>query len=110
MIGWPVFLIIFANMKVFPAALALMVFVGIARGIAMVVIQLLLLMWSEEKMRVLVMGARMLAIFPLLLGNILTGIGAERWGAATIIVVNALCGIVTTVIAAIWAPHLRRRN
>jgi len=110
MIVWPALLGIFASLRLFPISVALLVIVGIARGIAMVTIQLLLLMWSSEEVRGRVIGTRMFAVLPLLVGNILSGAGATFWGAATVIRINALSCVFTSILTVFWAPQLRRRQ
>lgn len=110
MIIWPAFLGIFATSHLFSLSLLLLAASGVARGIAMAVIQLLLLSWSSQEVHGRVMGARMFAIVTLPLGNILSGAGAGFWGAATVITVNALACIFTTILTALWATQLRHRQ
>ncbi|MBA7716067.1 Enterobactin exporter EntS [subsurface metagenome] len=110
MIAWPAFLGIFASLRLFYVNLALLVSVGIACGIAMVLIQLLLLAWASEEIRGRVSGMRIFAIAMLPLGNILSGAGATLWGASIMIVLNALACILTTMFIAFWAPQLRQRQ
>ena len=97
-------------MPLFSISLALLVIAGIARGMAMAFIQILLLVWSAEEFRGRVMGVRMFVIIMLMVGNLLSGAGASLWGSATVFQVNALLCILTTVFIAIWAPSLHWRQ
>jgi MFS family permease len=109
MILWPSLLGVFAGLRFFSLALMVLILVGIARGIAMAVMQMLLILWSSEEMHGRVVGVRMFAVLPLFAGNLISGAGADLWGAAMVIVINALACIVTAGFTAIWAPELRRR-
>jgi len=110
MIIWPTFLGLFAISNVFSISLWLILASGVARGIAMTLIQVLLLNWSSPEIHGRVMGARMFAIAALPLGNILCGVGADLWGVDTVIVASAVSCILTVVVTAIWAPQLRQRQ
>ena len=110
MITWPVLLGIFASSRSFYISLALFVIVGIARGMAMAVIQVLILIWSPEEIRGRVLGVRQFAVAPMLLGNILSGAGAALWGAATVMVINALSSVFATILTTFRVPELHRRQ
>ena len=101
-IVWPATLIIFSISHLFSLSLALLVIAGIAQGLAMALIQALLLIRSSEEMRGRVSGARAFAISALPLGNLLAGAGASLWGAPTVLIINSSISIIITIFIAIW--------
>lgn len=107
---WPVVLMIFAVSRLFPLSMVLLVFTGIVQGMAITLIQSLLLMWSSEEMRGRVSGARAFAIGTLPLGNLLTGAGASLWGAPTMLLINVSAAILITILVTIWASELLKRK
>lgn len=108
-VAWPGMLAILSLSNTLPAALFVIAVAGIARGLDMALIQLLLLVWSDAGVRGRVMGVRMFVIIMLTFGNFLSGLGAAEWGAATIILFNALASMLTTLATVLWAPHLLYR-
>ncbi len=108
--AWPVVLMIFAVSRLFPLSMVLLVFTGIVQGMAITLIQSLLLMWSSEEMRGRVSGARAFAIGTLPLGNLLTGAGASLWGAPTMLLINVSAAILITILVTIWASELLKRK
>ncbi len=110
MIVWPVFLLIFAASRLLPLSMLLLLFAGAGQGIAMTLIQSLLLMWSSAEMRGRVSGVRAFAISTLPLGNLITGAGASLWGAPLILVIIGCASILITIVIAIWATELRNRS
>jgi len=108
--AWPVVLMIFAVSRLFPLSMVLLVFTGIVQGVAITLIQSLLLMWSSEEMRGRVSGARAFAIGTLPLGNLLTGAGASLWGAPTMLLINVSAAILITILVTIWASELLKRK
>jgi len=107
---WPVFLMIFSASHLFVLSMVLLVFAGMAQGMSMALIQILLLMHSLEKMRGRVTGARAFAISALPLGSLLTGYGIGLLGAPTILIINSLACILIALLIAIWAPELLKRE
>jgi len=110
LISWPAFLILFSLSRVFALSLALLVVAGLAQGLSITLIQILLLVWSEDGMRGRVSGARAFAISTIVLGNLLTGWTADLSSAALVMVVNCAASILITVLIALWAPQLVRRS
>ena len=108
--AWPVVLMIFAVSRLFPLSMVLLVFTGIVQGMAITLIQSLLLMWSSEEMRGRVSGARAFAIGTLPLGSLLTGAGASLWGAPTMLLINVSAAILITILVTIWASELLKRK
>ncbi len=110
LIAWPAFLILFSLSRVFALSLALLVVAGLAQGLSITLIQILLLVWSEDGMRGRVSGARAFAISTIVLGNLMTGWTADLSSAALVMVVNCAASILITVLIALWAPQLVRRS
>jgi MFS family permease len=108
--AWPAVLIIFSFSRLLPLSATLLVFAGGAGGMAMALIQSLLLMWSSVEMRGRVSGARAFAISTLPLGNLLMGAGASFLGAPMVLVISNSAAILIAVLIAIWAPSLRNRR
>jgi MFS family permease len=102
-VAWPAILIIFALSRSFYFSLALLVFIGLTQGLAMALIQALLLVRSSAEMRGRVSGARAFAISTLPLGNLLTGAGASFWNAPVMLISNSVFAILLTIFIAIWA-------
>ena len=109
-IVWPAVLLIFAVSRIFYFSFALLVFAGIFQGISMALIQSLLLLWSAEEMRGRVSGARAFAVSAAPLGNLLAGAGAGLWGAPITLIASSAIFILLTVLIAIWAFEITKRN
>ena len=110
MIAWPTILMIFAASRLFPLTMLLLVFTGITHNLTMTLIQALLLVRSSEAMRGRVSGVRAFAIGIMPLGTLLSGGGANLWGAPTMLVINSLGYILISILITIWAPELRKRK
>jgi MFS family permease len=106
-IAWPAILIGFALSGLYAVSLTLLLLTGVAQGIAMALIQALILTRSSEEMRGRVSGARAMAIGTLPFGSLLAGAGASIWGAPTILITITVTSIIITVLLVIWAPELR---
>ena len=61
-IAWPGFLMIFSISRLFPVSVALLVLAGANQGMAMALIQSMMLMRASKEMRGRVIGARALAV------------------------------------------------
>jgi len=108
--AWPAILIIFAFSRLFSLSLLLLVMTGLNQGMAMALIQSLLMVWSAEEMRGRISGARAFAVGTLPLGNLLTGAGASFWGAPAMLLVNSAAAIAIAIVIIAWAPALRSRR
>ena len=108
-LAWPGLLAIFSLLNSMPMALVIIALAGVVRGMDMALIQILLLNWSDTALRGRVMGVRMFVIITLMIGNFLSGLGAEHWGSAMVMFVNASASILTTLATVVWAPDLHRR-
>ena len=109
-ICWPAVLIVFSFSRLFPLSVVLLILAGTAQGMAMALIQSLLLMWSSKEMRGRVSGARTFAIGSLPLGNLLAGVGASLLDAPTVLIINNSVSILATALIAVWAPKLLQRR
>ncbi len=105
-IAWPAILLLFAFSESLAFSIALLVLAGIGQGVALALLQALLLMGSTEEMRGRVSGTRAFAISTLALGNVVTGYEAALWGAPVAMVVNGSISILITVLIAVWVPQL----
>jgi MFS family permease len=110
MVVWPVLMGIFSLSRALYVALPLIAFTGIGHGVAMALIHLFILMWASEEFRGRVMGVRMFVVIFEMMGSIIAGALANRWGMALVIMINAISCTSASIITAIWAPELRRRQ
>ncbi len=110
LIAWSVVLVAFSSSRSFPISLALLVGVGIFRGLTFAIIQLLLLSWVAGGIRGRVMGVRASAVVMAPIGSIFLGFGADLWGVATAIMISASACILVTILTAFWAPELHQRQ
>ncbi|MFC1963794.1 MFS transporter [Chloroflexota bacterium] len=110
MTAWSILLLFFATSRLLPFSMLLLVFVGIAQGMSMSLIQSLLVLWSSEEMRGRVSGLRAFAISTLPFGNLIAGSGASLWGAPSVLAMISCASILIIIIIAIWANELRNRS
>ncbi len=110
MIVWPVMLGTFASSHTYYASIILIGIAGLSQGLAMSLIQLLLLMWSSPAFHGRVMGVRMLVIICEMIGSIITGALASIWGIASIFVINAILCLLGSVLISVWIPQLHNRQ
>ncbi len=90
---------------------ALLVLNGFAQSFCMVPMAVILLRTADPAYRGRVMGVRMLAVYGLPLGLLLSGPLIERFGFSLTASLFSVVGIVfTTLIAALWREHLWRRD
>ena len=105
-IAWPGFLMIFSISRLFPVSVTLLVLAGANQGIAMALIQSMMLMRSSAEMRGRVIGARAFAVATLPLGNLIAGAGAGLLGAAVMLVIISSAAILMTFFLALRSPEL----
>ncbi|MBI4266927.1 MAG: MFS transporter [Chloroflexi bacterium] len=110
LVFWPVILVTFALSESFYLSMILLIVSGLVQGVAMVLIQALLLIRSTEAMRGRVAGARALAISTLSLGALLTGYEARLWGAPAALIINASVYVLFTAFVLGWASGLFGRR
>ena len=105
-IAWPGFLMIFSISRLFPVSVTLLVLAGANQGIAMALIQSMMLMRASPEMRGRVIGARALAVATLPLGNLIAGAGADLLGASVMLVIISSAAILMTFFLALRSPEL----
>ena len=105
-IAWPGFLMIFSISRLFPVSVTLLVFAGASQGMAMALIQSMMLMRASEEMRGRVIGARAFAVATLPLGNLIAGSGADLLGTSVTLVIFSSAAILMTVFLALKSPEL----
>ena len=110
MIASPILLGSLAMTHVFPASVGLIAMVGLSNGVAMVLIQVLLLTWSSEEFRGRVVGIRMFVIVFEAIGSLISGALANLWGIATVMMANALVCVLAVIFTTVWAPEFRQRQ
>lgn len=109
-IAWPGVLMIFSFSRLFSVSVTLLVLAGANQGMAMALIQSMMLMRASEEMRGRVIGARALAIATLPVGNLIAGAGADFMGAPAMLVIISAAAILTTVFLALRSPELLGPN
>jgi len=107
---WPAILVLFSFSRLFPLSLVILIGAGLSQGMCVALIQSLLMMLSTEEMRGRVSGARAFAVGALPLGNLLTGVGANFWGAPTMLLVNLTAAIAIAVIVFARVSELVRKQ
>lgn len=108
---WHALLLIFVQVASLVPALPLLFIIGIAQSLAMIALTVLLVRELDVRFRGRVMGVRMLAIYTLPLGLMLSGVLIEWIGfAATGSIYAGLGLIFTALIAFLWRSDFWRRN
>ena len=108
---WYSMLVVFAQMRVPAAAVVMLMLAGFAQSFCMVLLMVLLLRNTDEKLRGRVMGVRMLAIYSLPLGLLASGVLIERVGYHTTATLYAVAGLLFTgLIALKWRADLWRAD
>jgi predicted MFS family arabinose efflux permease len=104
---WHVLLLLFAFSSIKAEGMALLFFVGVAQGVAMISMAVALLRLAEAKFRGRVMGVRMLAVYGLPIGLALVGPATDLLGFQGAALAAAGTGLVTIfLIAIIWRKAL----
>jgi hypothetical protein len=106
---WHVLVLIFAQMQVFKAGVAMLMFCGLAQSVTMVSHTVILLSASSQKYRGRIMGVRMLAIYSLPLGLLAAGGLIGLIGFRATASLYAVIGVIFTVLIAVrWRASLWR--
>lgn len=104
---WYLLLMVFSQMTEKWAGMAVMVAVGTVQGGAMIGLAVLLLRRSNARLRGLVMGVRMLAVYGMAIGLPLGGVLIETVGYRATVMSYALAGLAgTALIAFLWRRAL----
>ncbi len=104
---WYLLLAVFSQMSVKEAGMAVMAAVGIVQGMAMIGLTAFLLRRSNPRLRGMVMGVRMLAVYGMAVGIPLGGVLIETIGYRATVLGYALAGLAgTALIAFRWRRAL----
>jgi MFS family permease len=109
MVAWPALFAVFATLRVFSTALAVIAIMGAGQALAMSLVQILLLMWSSEEYRGRVMGIRMFVVLFEAIGSLIAGMLTGLWGISSVMLASAVTCVLASVVTSAWAPELRRR-
>jgi predicted MFS family arabinose efflux permease len=108
---WYASLLGFVMTPSLPVAMALLVVAGCAQSLSMVTLAIMLLRTSEERYRGRIMGVRMLAIYTLPFGLLISGVMIPRIGYTSTALIMVATGILLTLcIAVAWRADLIRRD
>jgi predicted MFS family arabinose efflux permease len=106
---WHLLLIVFAQMQSLAGGITALFFVGIAQSLAMVSLTVILVRESGQRFRGRVMGVRMMAIYTLPLGLLISGPLIERIGFNGTATLYACVGLlIALLIVARWRLALLR--
>jgi MFS family permease len=106
---WYMVLLVFAHTQSLLAGIACLLFAGCAQSLGLVALQVVLLQHAQPRMRGLVMGMRMLAIYGLPVGLMTAGVLIGWIGFTTTATLYAAFGVVfVIVIAARWRDAIWR--
>ena len=106
---WHLLLIVFAQMQTFTGGLAALFVTGIAQSLAMVSLTVILVRESGQRFRGRVMGVRMLAIYTLPIGLLISGPLIERIGFTATATLYALIGLLVSILITLrWRTALLR--
>jgi predicted MFS family arabinose efflux permease len=109
--AWYVMLMLFAQMRGPYGAVMMLMLAGFAQSICMVVLMVLLLRNTEDKLRGRIMGVRMLAIYSLPLGLLAAGALIDRIGFHATATFYAIVGLLFTMLIAMrWRSELWRAD
>ncbi|MGZ8212163.1 MAG: MFS transporter [Burkholderiales bacterium] len=110
-VAWYLMLLVFAFMPTQATGILALLLVGCAQSLGMTPMQALLLRNSHERYRGRIMGLRMLAIYGLPVGLLLSGPLVARFGYPATASVYCICGLALTVAIALkWRTHVWQRG
>jgi hypothetical protein len=90
--------------------LGVLVLTGMAQAMCLTNMTIMLLSRSTSDMRGRIMGLRSLAVAPLFLGSMLSGVAAEEIGAPLTTIICALIGVVGTLGVIPWVLKSERNR
>ncbi|UCH37406.1 MAG: MFS transporter [Candidatus Bathyarchaeota archaeon] len=105
-IGWGLTLALLSFARIFSMSSICLFAVGITNSMSMVMVSTLLMMFSVEQMRGRVMGVRMLAVFPLSIGNLLAGLLANSIGVSATLFLQGVLFIASVSGIFLYVPAL----
>lgn len=108
---WYLLLAVFTQMPGFLSASVVLIFVGFAQSLGMVSMSAMLLRTSDARFRSRVMGVRILAVYGVPIGLLVSGPLIRSVGyPATVMLYSAVGLIFTLLIARYWRNHVWRDN
>ena len=107
-LAWPASLLVFAMSTSYHLSLALVFVAGLTQAITWTLIATLILSNTAQTMRGRVMGLRTGVVISLPFGNLLAGLGAERFGAPVALGAYAVSAIIIMLVIVLLVPSLRR--
>jgi len=106
-IVWYLTLLVFAQVTHPQTGIAVLVLVGLAQGLCMLPMSVMLLRTADERFRSRVMGIRMLAVYGVPVGLLVAGPMITRFGYPLTATAYSLFGLLFTFIIAVrWRSHL----
>jgi MFS family permease len=105
-IGWGLSLVLLSFARIFSMSSICLFAVGITNSMSMVMVSTLLMMFSIEQMRGRVMGVRMLAVFPLSIGNLIAGLLANSIGVSATVFLQGVLFVASVSGIFLYAPAL----
>lgn len=110
-VAWHVLLICFAQIGGFTLGVGALLIAGVAQGVTMVSLTVILMRDTEPRFRGRVMGVRLLAIYSLPVGLLVAGALIEQFGFAATATAYASAGLVLTITIAIrWRRYMWPAN
>lgn len=106
-VAWHALLICFAQIGGFTLGVGALLVAGVAQGVTMVSLTVILMRDTEPHFRGRVMGVRLLAIYSLPVGLLVAGWLIEQFGFAATATAYASAGLILTIAIAIrWRPYM----
>ncbi len=105
--AWHIFLLLFAYTSDIRVAIALLFFAGLSQSLSLLPLVVMLMRTSDPAFRGRVMGVRMLAIYSLPVGLVISGTLIDQLGFQTAMTLYMVTGILfTALIALCWRKSL----
>jgi hypothetical protein len=101
-------LLFFSSTAWYPLSLLYVVGAEIGSSLGMLMVGTLLMINSSFEMRGRVMGVRMLAIFPLSVGNIIAGMLAQTMGSPATLVILGISYLLSISGTILLVPKMRK--
>jgi predicted MFS family arabinose efflux permease len=106
-VTWHAVLIGFALTDGFALGMTALLIAGVAQGVTMVSLTVILMRAAEPRFRGRVMGVRLLAIYSLPVGLLIAGALIEQIGFAATATIYAAAGLALTIVIALrWRTHM----